>query len=135
MSQCTIYRGFYTVSSDQKGIQFYNIQIEERECENDEQFTYVSELKNGFLIKNEDQNSLVVKSNEKTFHFLISVENQDVYCIDRCSLEPAKGVCRGNITRFYYDEISGECLPFSWGGCDGIVPFETLKECQSKCDE
>jgi Kunitz/Bovine pancreatic trypsin inhibitor domain len=52
----------------------------------------------------------------------------------KCSLEPETGVCRAAIPKYYFDKKEGKCKQFIWGGCDGVVPFDTLEECQQcKC--
>ena len=53
---------------------------------------------------------------------------------NRCDLKPDPGPCKGLFERFYYDPWSRTCKTFFWGGCDGIVPFETEDECR-KCIE
>jgi hypothetical protein len=50
-----------------------------------------------------------------------------------CDLKPESGRCRAAIERFWYDPMSGTCRVFIWGGCDGVVPFGTLEDCQSTC--
>jgi hypothetical protein len=35
--------------------------------------------------------------------------------------------------RYYYNFREEKCAPFFWGGCGGVVPFETLKECEDTC--
>jgi hypothetical protein len=50
----------------------------------------------------------------------------------RCNLEPDPGPCKAIFSRYYFDKASGECKQFSWGGCGGVVPFETLEQCK-KC--
>ena len=52
---------------------------------------------------------------------------------ESCSLKPESGKCRAAITRWSFDEQSRTCRPFIWGGCDGVVPFETLDSCQTQC--
>jgi len=47
-----------------------------------------------------------------------------------CDLEPEKGNCRAMIAKYYYDTEKEKCNEFSWGGCDGVVPFETLEACK-----
>lgn len=47
-----------------------------------------------------------------------------------CDLEPEKGNCRAMITKYYFDKEEGKCKEFIWGGCDGVVPFESLEECK-----
>lgn len=54
--------------------------------------------------------------------------------VDRCRLTPLKGPCRGFFPRFYFNQKTGKCDKFIWGGCLGRVPFPTLAICQkAKC--
>lgn len=50
-----------------------------------------------------------------------------------CTLKPESGKCRAAHTRYWFDADSGSCRAFIWGGCEGVVPFETLEECQQTC--
>ncbi len=52
-------------------------------------------------------------------------------CEIRCSLEPDPGMCLAALGRYYYDQNEKKCKVFSWGGCGGVVPFETLEECEA----
>ena len=52
---------------------------------------------------------------------------------DACYLEPDIGPCDGYFPRYYFDWITEECTEFIWGGCEGVVPFETLEECEESC--
>ncbi|MDF1782180.1 MAG: BPTI/Kunitz-type proteinase inhibitor domain-containing protein [Alcanivoracaceae bacterium] len=52
---------------------------------------------------------------------------------DACYVKPESGQCRAAITRFYFDDRRGECRAFIWGGCQGVVPFETLPSCENTC--
>lgn len=52
---------------------------------------------------------------------------------ERCLIERDPGPCRGAFTRYYYDRAKGKCQSFIYGGCEGVVPFETLEECQAAC--
>ncbi|VDM32195.1 unnamed protein product [Hydatigera taeniaeformis] len=48
-------------------------------------------------------------------------------------IDPGRG--RAAFRRFAYDVKTGECRSFIWGGCDANRNnFETLEECQSKCE-
>lgn len=47
-----------------------------------------------------------------------------------CALEPETGVCFAAFKRFYYDKKEKKCKEFTWGGCGGVVPFETLEACR-----
>ncbi|MFH1408686.1 MAG: BPTI/Kunitz domain-containing protein [Nanoarchaeota archaeon] len=50
----------------------------------------------------------------------------------RCSLAPDPGPCKAAMERFYYN--GRRCTTFTWGGCDGMVPFETLESCLETCE-
>ncbi len=50
-----------------------------------------------------------------------------------CDLAPEPGMCKAAFQRYYFDSQSGECKVFIWGGCGGVVPFETLDECLTEC--
>ena len=52
---------------------------------------------------------------------------------DRCSLEPDAGPCYAAFTKYYYDQEAKQCKPFTYGGCNGVVPFDTLEDCQNGC--
>ncbi len=53
---------------------------------------------------------------------------------DRCDLAPYVGECRAAMPRFYYNSAAGRCDSFLWGGCGGVVPFQTLEQCRSACE-
>ena len=53
--------------------------------------------------------------------------------IQACYYIPHIGPCDAAFPRYYYDHEEYECLEFTWGGCDGLVPFETLEDCESSC--
>ncbi|QNH63149.1 BPTI/Kunitz domain-containing protein [Hymenobacter sediminicola] len=46
-----------------------------------------------------------------------------------CLLVPDQGMCNAAMVRYYFDPIEKKCKPFTWGGCNGVVPFVTLQEC------
>jgi hypothetical protein len=50
-----------------------------------------------------------------------------------CRKKPDPGVCKGRFDAYYFDEQSKSCKLFFWGGCGGVVPFETLETCQKTC--
>ena len=54
---------------------------------------------------------------------------------DACYLIPETGPCDAVIQRYYYDQESRKCKEFIWGGCLGVVPFETMEDCKSGCGE
>jgi hypothetical protein len=51
----------------------------------------------------------------------------------RCKASPARGTCKGNFERYYFDQQSHTCRMYSWGGCEGEPPFETMEECAKVC--
>ncbi len=54
---------------------------------------------------------------------------------DDCYLIPETGPCEALIPRYFYDQDAGICKEFIWGGCDGVVPFETMEDCKRGCGE
>jgi|GEM_PF-868715 len=52
----------------------------------------------------------------------------------RCDMLPDAGPCRSLIPKYYYEEESGSCQQFMWGGCQGSVPFDTMAECEAACE-
>ncbi|MDC0231590.1 BPTI/Kunitz domain-containing protein [Aureispira] len=50
-----------------------------------------------------------------------------------CYLVPDIGPCFGAFIKYYYDQNTNTCKSFTWGGCDGVVPFNTLQECENAC--
>ena len=53
---------------------------------------------------------------------------------NRCILNPDVGPCKALVTKYYYDKIEKRCKSFSWGGCEGIVPFDSMEECENGCN-
>ncbi|CAH8499270.1 unnamed protein product [Heterobilharzia americana] len=52
-----------------------------------------------------------------------------------CKLPSETGICRGYITRYYYNVDTSTCEKFIYGGCLGNENnFESLEECQLKCE-
>lgn len=53
-----------------------------------------------------------------------------------CLLENDPGICRGLITRYFFNKESMKCEKFQYGGCLGNQNnFHTLKECQDTCED
>ncbi len=52
---------------------------------------------------------------------------------EKCTLTPQRGPCKAMFEKFYYSARDRKCSPFFWGGCDGVVPFESLEECEKEC--
>lgn len=51
----------------------------------------------------------------------------------RCSAPPVAGTCKGNFERYYFDQKTGACRMYSWGGCEGNPPFAAMEECVKTC--
>lgn len=51
-----------------------------------------------------------------------------------CALMYDTGPCDGAFIRFWFNPESMKCEEFSWGGCQGVVPFEELASCQAACE-
>ncbi|GAB2960084.1 hypothetical protein GCM10027048_29460 [Hymenobacter coalescens] len=47
----------------------------------------------------------------------------------QCQQVPAPGVCMGAISKYYHNPKTGCGEQFTWGGCGGVVPFQTLQKC------
>jgi hypothetical protein len=43
---------------------------------------------------------------------------------------PKAGPCEALVYKYYFDQEEQKCKEFFWGGCDGVVPFDTLTECK-----
>lgn len=52
----------------------------------------------------------------------------------QCLLKPDKGPCKALFWKYFFDPKSKTCKEFIWGGCDGVVPFETEKDCKELCE-
>lgn len=65
--------------------------------------------------------------------FICSDCKKDCTNGERCKIEPVQGPCEALIYKYYYDPGSKTCKEFLWGGCDGVVPFETMEECEQSC--
>ena len=67
---------------------------------------------------------------------------------DRYALDPDPGHCEAAIVKYWYDRTERACKAWAWsrhagsghstgdgaalwGGCGGVVPFETRKECEA----
>lgn len=48
----------------------------------------------------------------------------------RCKLVPDPGPCKAALQKWYYDAASKSCKPFIYGGCQGVVPFDTKADCE-----
>lgn len=59
----------------------------------------------------------------------IKADNQS----EACQLKPETGPCKAAIPKYYFDQNIQSCATFNWGGCKGVVPFDTLESCEAAC--
>ena len=51
--------------------------------------------------------------------------------IDACTLIPDPGMCMAAIQKYFFNQETQQCEDFTWGGCGGVVPFDSLEECEA----
>lgn len=69
------------------------------------------------------------------YYYDLVMKKMERGCSTNCSLQPNAGDCEAHIKKYYFDKSEGKCKEFFWGGCQGVVPFETMEECEScKCN-
>ena len=61
-------------------------------------------------------------------------EEEEEELPDECYLEPDPGPCFGYMPMYYFNQNTQTCEMFIWGGCAGLVPFQSLAECQNTCE-
>ncbi|NBV13589.1 MAG: proteinase inhibitor I4 serpin [Sphingobacteriia bacterium] len=66
---------------------------------------------------------------------LVSVSSCQRNCLSspRCSDRPNSGPCPDSNLKWYYDRVDNKCKSFTWGGCGGVVPFQTEVDCKKAC--
>jgi len=75
--------------------------------------------------EDEDVNKIPPKENN---------ENADAGEMDICTLPADAGPCEAVVPRFYFNSSTGQCEPFSYGGCEGNANnFETMEACEAAC--
>jgi len=60
---------------------------------------------------------------------------QQVDLKKRCTLEPDGGHCKANFSRGFYNQKAKKCGTFSYGGCNGTVPFDSEEACRRICEQ
>jgi ankyrin repeat protein len=65
---------------------------------------------------------------------LVRSGGQEVDLTARCRMKPDPGPCMAIFHAGYYEELTKTCMPFTYGGCGGTVPFETQDACKSVCE-
>lgn len=51
----------------------------------------------------------------------------------RCELKPDPGPCRAAMPGFFFNSNTGKCQEFMYGGCQGVLPFSNLNDCEKTC--
>ncbi|XP_042300955.1 tissue factor pathway inhibitor isoform X3 [Sceloporus undulatus] len=111
----------------------YHFNIKTRQCE---LFNYggCQGNENNFLTLQECQEKCIVPvadlpEKKKRSRFK---KEKPSYCL----LENDPGICRGLITRYFYNQESQICEQFLYGGCLGNQNnFRSLEECQDTCQD
>ncbi|MBF25191.1 MAG: hypothetical protein CMP49_01555 [Flavobacteriales bacterium] len=67
------------------------------------------------------------------FYDYLQCQWDDLLILDNCELFPDPGECDAAIPIYYFDQSLGSCEEYLWGGCNGIVPFWTLEDCEDNC--
>ena len=57
-----------------------------------------------------------------------------IIATEDCNSIPDPGLCLAYFQTFYFDQTTSQCEESYWGGCDGVVPFWTLEDCQNNCE-
>ena len=52
----------------------------------------------------------------------------------QCQRDSYSGPCKAKLRRYFFDNETGMCREFDWGGCADVEPFRTLEECQRRCE-
>lgn len=94
--------------------------------------------KEGFYVLTYQCPMKSAKSNIQIFEKVVSsfkpfIPIKDFDDGERCLLQPDPGPCKGLFWKYYFKQKTKKCEKFAWGGCDGVVPFETQQECENLC--
>ncbi|NDU95993.1 BPTI/Kunitz domain-containing protein [Spirosoma terrae] len=65
-----------------------------------------------------------------TLALLVIGCKKDCASSERCQLKPDAGPCYAAFTKYYYDQTEKRCKQFTYGGCGGTVPFDTMEQCK-----
>ncbi|XP_063174157.1 tissue factor pathway inhibitor isoform X2 [Candoia aspera] len=109
----------------------YYFDIQTRHCESFN-FGGCEGNENNFLTLEECQEKCIIKDvPEKRKSSRLKNEKPSF-----CLLENDPGVCRGLISRYFYNKESQQCEKFQYGGCLGNQNnFKSLQECQDTCHD
>lgn len=65
-----------------------------------------------------------------TYFVTASCDKDGPVVASNCDLTPDCGRCFAYMPRYYFDKNEQRCKEFIWGGCGGVVPFETMEACK-----
>ncbi|MEN6615260.1 MAG: ankyrin repeat domain-containing protein, partial [Syntrophorhabdus sp.] len=96
-------------------------------------------LQTGQIPSPEDVDFALYKGNPDAAAYLNLVlkeeQKVEVDMKKRCKLNADPGHCKANFDAGYYDNNAKKCRLFSYGGCGGTVPFETVEACRAVCEQ
>ena len=72
----------------------------------------------------------MIKSAEK-----LEASSFSSYSTNQCELEPDPGLCKAYFPKYYFDDETLACQEFIYGGCGGVVPFDTMEDCTQQCSK
>ena len=61
-------------------------------------------------------------------------DNEKLSSDNKCTSVPDAGLCKGSFEKYFFNSETEKCDSFNWGGCNGLIPFETLSECINTCE-
>lgn len=64
------------------------------------------------------------------------LDNENVIITPKsaCLEKPSTGPCKAYFEKFFYNQESKKCEIFTWGGCQGNVPFDSFNDCSVSCE-
>lgn len=69
-----------------------------------------------------------------TIILLSGCDSKKQSVIDKqCFTKPETGMCKAAIPKYFYNQKEDSCDVFIWGGCWGIVPFNSKNKYQELC--
>lgn len=76
------------------------------------------------------------QGNDNNFKSFEECQNECEKPVTVCEQPKSLGMCRAQITRWYYNKQTYQCEQFDYGGCGGNSNnFETKQECEARCPD
>ncbi|KAG8181903.1 hypothetical protein JTE90_026061 [Oedothorax gibbosus] len=119
-------------------IRYYYFNTEKGTCE---EFPYSGCDGNENRFSSEDLCMLACGRNKATTAVFtmtqtVEVEEESIDNTDTCDLPVARGTCNDNSQRYFFNNLSGQCVQFTYSGCGGnLNNFITEEGCQQRCGE